>query len=40
MLAATQPLGKYFVEQVFLVLASGEQLERLVLALAVEVDLE
>ena len=35
MLAATQPLGGVFVEQVFLGLASGEQLEALVFALAV-----
>ena len=35
MLAATQPLGERFVEQVFLVLASGEQLERLVFGLTV-----
>jgi len=34
-LEATQPLGERFVEQVFLVLALGEQLERLVFALAV-----
>ena len=43
-LAATQPLGEHFVEQVFLVIASGEQFGRLVFALAVgysvvEVDL-
>jgi len=34
-LAAIQPLGERFVQLVFLVLASGEQLEPLVFALAV-----
>jgi len=34
-LVATKPLGECFVEQVFLVLASGEQLDRLFFALAV-----
>ena len=34
-LAATQPLGERSVEEVFLVLALGEQLERLIFALAV-----
>jgi len=34
-LAATQPHGERLVEQVFLVPASGEQLERLVFVLAV-----
>jgi len=43
-LAATQPLGERFVEQVLLVHVLGEQVERLVFALAVgqsmvEVDL-
>ena len=35
MLAATKPLGERLVEQVYLVLASGDQLEPNVFALAV-----